>query len=478
MNREISRLYVFVVVLFVLLVGATSLWTVFDAPKLRANSADRRPLLEQLQIPRGLILADDGTRLADNKHVGQRETKRYYRVYPTGSLFSHTVGYSFVSRGSSGLEHFYDSWLSGNGSDLHSFLDELGGGAKEGDDLYTTLDPKAQQVALSALAGQAGSIVALDPSTGAVKVMASMPNYDPNQVDSRFQQLNSDQSAPLFDRATQARYLPGSSFKVVTAAAALDSGKYTPDTVLNGANNQVISGVPLQNFNGENPGQVSLTDALTQSVNTVFAQIGVSLGRATMYKYMNRFGFDTTPQLDYPTSQMTASGEFLRGRLLDQNSRQVDVGRMAIGQDKLEVTPLQMAEVTAAVANHGVLMKPRLVNKIQSADGVVRATYPPTQQSTVMSSTAASELAGMMANVVKSGTGTAAALSGVQVAGKTGTAQVAGANQAWFIAFAPVNNPKVAVAVTLERTSQSLTGGEVAAPLAKQVIQTILSEHG
>lgn len=478
MNRQIYRVFGLVAILFALLVGATSLWTVFDAGTLRANTADRRPLLEQQQIPRGLIFASDGTRLAINRRVGQRELKRYYRVYPTGSLFSNPIGYSFISRGDAGLEHSFNDYLSGNGSDLHSFIDELGGGARVGDDLRTTLDVKAQRTALSALAGRAGSIVAIEPSTGAVRVMASVPNYDPNQVPSQYKQLNADSSAPLFNRATQARYPPGSTFKVVTAAAALDSGRYTPSSQISGRNDKVISGVPLMNFNGENLGSISLTDALTNSVNTVFAEVGVNLGRDTMFKYMRRFGFNAEPQLDYPTSQMTPSGEFAGGRLLDQSSQAVDVGRMAIGQDKLEVTPLQMAEVVAAVANHGVLMKPRFVDRVVSPDGVTRASYPPTQQSTVMSSQSASELAAMMGNVVRAGTGTAAALSGIQVAGKTGTAQVAAANQAWFVAFAPITNPRVAVAVTIERTNQSLTGGEVAAPLAKQVMQTLLAQHG
>lgn len=485
MNRQITRVFGLVVLLFVLLVGATSLWTVFDASSLRANSANRRSLLYQLRIPRGQILARDGTALAVNRQRGHGETRQYYRYYPaadpppTGSLFSYPVGYSFVTRGDAGLERFYNDSLSGNGSDLHSFLDQLGTGPSQGDDIQTTLDPSAQRTALAALDGRPGSVVALDPATGAVQVMASVPNFDPNSIPTQYGSLNTDPSAPLFNRATQARYPPGSAFKVVTAAAALDTGKYTPDSQISGKNGIVVSGVPLDNYHGEDFGQISLTDALTNSVNTVFAQVGENLGRGTMFEYMRRFGFNSEPALDYPASEMTPSGEFLGGHLLDQTSSEVDVGRMAIGEDKLEVTPLQMAEVAAAVANHGVLMKPRLVDKVVSPDGVTRATNSPAQQSTVMSSKAASELTGMMTNVVKSGTGTAAALSGIQVAGKTGTAEISGpVTQAWFIAFAPVSDPKVAVAVTIERSFQNLTGGEVAAPIAKQVMQTILSDNG
>ncbi|GAC1528599.1 MAG: penicillin-binding transpeptidase domain-containing protein [Thermoleophilaceae bacterium] len=480
MNRQIARVFGLVLLMFALLIAFTSRWTVFEAGSLRANTANRRPLLEQQQIPRGLIFARDGTKLAVNQQVGSGQTKTYRRSYPTNSLFSHAVGYSYVSRGDSGLEKSQNDVLSGNGGDLRSFLDSLGGGRKEGLDLRTTLDPQGQRAALAALGGKRGSIVAIEPSTGAVRVMASMPDYDPNRVPQEYARLNTDAAAPIFDRATQARYPPGSTFKVVTAAAALDTGRYTPDSQVNGSFSKVISGVPLQNFSrNEDFPSISLTDALTKSVNTVFAQVGVNLGRNTMQRYMQRFGFNANPTLDYPAAQMTPSGEFKGGRLLPETSPQVDLGRMAIGQDKLQVTPLQMAEVAGAVGNHGVLMKPRLVDRVIAPDGRVRTSFPPREQATVMSPRAAGALATMMGNVVQSGTGTAAALQGIQVAGKTGTAQVGGGlTQAWFIAFAPLSHPRIAVAVTIERTSQSLTGGEVAAPLAAKVMQVLLGEHG
>ena len=267
---------------------------------------------------------------------------------------------------------------------------------------------------------------------------------------------------------------------MVTAAAALDTGKYTPDSQISGKNNKVISGVPLQNFGGENFASISLTDALTKSVNTVFGEIGEKLGKRTMYKYMKRFGFNQGPPLQYPPSQIAASGVYNdRGRLLNEGDP-VDIGRVSIGQERLKVTPLQMAMVASAVANGGKLMKPRLVEKVLDPDGRTVSSYSPEEEATVISQQAAGELSQMMTKVVQSGTGTAAALQGIQVAGKTGTAEVANgaANQAWFIAFAPVKDPKVAIAVTVERTTQSLTGGEVAAPIAKQVMQTLLREGG
>jgi peptidoglycan glycosyltransferase len=400
------------------------------------------------------------------------------RSYQTGRLFSHAVGYAFISRGSAGIEKAYNRELTGRQDEFKSLIDQFGGGTKQGDDLHTTLDPRAQQTALTALGGQRGSVVALDPRDGAIKVMASIPDYDPNEVPRRYSQLNSTASgSPLFNRATQARYPPGSTFKVVTAAAAIDSGRYTPNSFITGPGTKIISGVPLRNDFGQDFGTITLTDALTHSVNTVFGEVGEKLGKSTMFRYMRRFGFGTKLGLDYPSEEITASGVFSGSRVLG-SSDSVDVGRVAIGQERLQVTPLQMAQVAAAVANGGRLMTPRLVDRVTAPDGGPRSTNHPSEFSRVMSSRAASQLAAMMSRVVQEGTGTAASLEGIDVAGKTGTAEVANgaSNQAWFIAFAPVSNPRVAIAVTIERTSGQ--GGTVAAPIAKQVMETILRGTG
>jgi len=260
----------------------------------------------------------------------------------------------------------------------------------------------------------------------------------------------------------------------VTAIAALDSGRYTPDSLVSGRNGKVISGVPLQNDNGEDVGDVDLTTALTQSINTVWAEVAEKVGLPTMARYMTRLGFYSDPPLDYPADQRRPSGEFRNGSLLDPLSRFIDVGRMGIGQDKLAVTPLQMAMVAAAVANGGVLVKPHMGAKVIDRDGRVVDDIKPEEQARVMRPSTARAVTQMMSNVVKEGTGTAAALSGIEVAGKTGTAETgrcAGA-QTWFIAFAPVTNPKVAIAVTNECANG--TGGEVAAPIAKRVMEALL----
>jgi penicillin-binding protein A len=240
-----------------------------------------------------------------------------------------------------------------------------------------------------------------------------------------------------------------------------------------------ISGVALSNDLGQSFGPIDLTTALTFSVNTVWAQVAEKLGRGTMADYMKRFGFYSRPPLDYPPGEMFASGERLRGKLLSPTSGLIDVGRMGIGQDKLSVTPMQMAMVAAAVANGGKLMVPHLTDKAVDQDGRTVETIQPQVYSQVMKPSTAAAVEQMMKKVVEEGTGTPAQLGGIDVAGKTGTAQVGnvGSNvtQPWFIGIAPVANPKVVVAVTVERTLGGF-GATVAAPIARDVMQTLLSE--
>lgn len=477
MNRQIAHLFTIVVVLFALLIAWSSRWAVFEQEDLESHAANRRPLLEEQQIPRGLILARDGTVLARNRAHGSGENRFYTRVYPQGSLFGHVVGYSFIERGRSGLEQSLNDHLVGEESEFATILSELTGGAEEGDDVRTTLDPDAQRVALQALGGRRGSVVALEPRTGSVRVMASVPTLDPNNVTEDFAALVRDPESPLVNRATQSTYPPGSTFKVVTAAAALDRRPLEPNSIVDGSSPKEISGVPLANFGGTDYGPIPFTDALTNSVNTVFAELGVRLGRERMVDYMERFGFYSDPELDYPDSQMAPSGVFDSEQQLVEEG--FDVGRVAIGQGgaegEIRATPIQMALVSAAVANGGVLMRPRLVERIVRPDGRVRERVGPRRQERVMQRETAADLTAMMSRVVEEGTGTAAALEGIPVAGKTGTAEVEGgrSNQAWFIAFAPVERPQIAIAVTVERTQGQ--GGTVAAPIAKQVLEELLS---
>jgi len=471
MNVPIARLFAVIVVLFALLVLWTSRWTVFEAKSLNDNSLNARTLIDELRIKRGRILADDGTVLAKSVPAA---SGTWDRVYPTSNLFSQAVGYSLAREGrSAGLERSRAPELRGLQTGLSSILGPLTS-TRVGDDVYTTLDPKAQQVAVAQLAGQAGSVVALDPRTGAVKVMIANPGYDNNHPDARGPGISQ------FNRSTQASYPPGSTFKVVTAAAAIDSGMYTPNSLVNGDSPKTISGVPLFNDNNQSFGDISLTDALTFSVNTVWAQVAEHLGRATMTKYMERFGFYSKPPLDYPRDELNISRPLSStGRPIPPGSPNEDIGRIGIGQGGLAVTPLQMAMVAAAVANGGKLMAPRLTARAVDQDGRTVETINHSVYAQVMKPSTAQQVGQMMKRVVEEGTGTPAQLGGIDVAGKTGTAEVgaagSGLTQPWFIGFAPIQNPKVAIAVTVERT-QGGFGGTIAAPIAKAVIQTLLSE--
>jgi len=468
-----------VVVLFGLLVAFTSRWTVFEADSLRDNSANRRPLLEEQRIPRGRILASDGrTVLAESFATGSGSRRVFTRRYPEGTVFSHPIGYSFIDRGRAGLERSRNDALTGESSEFATILDEITSAGREGDEVRTTLDPGGTRAAIQALGGRKGAVVALEPDTGRVRVMVSLPQFDPNQVPEGFARLVRDSDAPLLNRATQSTYPPGSTMKVVTAVAAIDSGRYTPDSVVSGKSPKDISGVPLSNCCGEgtgNFGPLTLTQALTNSVNTVWAEVAEKLGRDTMVRYMKRFGFYEDPPLDYPDAQLAPSGVFNReGDLVDDG---FDVGRVAIGQGgaegQMRATPLQMAMVAGAVANRGKLMKPRLTERIVRQDGRIRERVEPEEASEVMKAETADRIKAMMAGVVSQGTATAAQLPG-GVAGKTGTAEVEAGenNQVWFIALAPLERPRYAIAVTVERSQGQ--GGSVAAPIAKQVLQSLL----
>lgn len=471
MTKPITRLFAFFVILFALLVGFTSRWTVFDAEELRANNLNRRELLEELRIDRGRILAADGSELARSVKA-QGDTFR--RIYPQGELFAQVVGWSFPARGipDTGTELYRRPALLGRDNALSDAVNRLTGRKDVGNSVRTHLDPAGQRAAFAGLAGRPGAVVALDPRNGAVLTMASVPSFAPPDLAT----ARLAPGSPLLNRATQGRYPPGSTFKVVTAIAAIDSGRFTPDSTVDGSSPQDFSGVPLNNDAGENYGPVDLTSALTNSVNTAWANVAVQLGRPTMERYMRRLGFDRLPELDYPADQMVASGAVIGGAVVTPQDDRVDIARLAIGQDKSLVTPLQMAEVAAAVANKGVLMKPRIADQIVDPDGRVVTRIPAERQSKVMSQRTARQINLMMQRVVEEGTGTAASLEGIDVAGKTGTAQIdidRGITQPWFIAFAPADAPRVAIAVTVERTFGGF-GGTVAAPIARQVMEALL----
>jgi peptidoglycan glycosyltransferase len=478
-NKPISHLFLVALVMFGALLVSTSWWTVYRAKDLNADVHNNRELIRAEKIRRGTIFASDGSVIARSTRDAEGV---YHRSYPQGKRFGHPVGYSFGQIGQSELERHYNDDLTGAKSAITTAFQQLIGKAREGDDLRTSLNPRVQQLALDEIArvGSSGAAVALDPRTGAVKVMASTPTYDPNAIKDPkvLTAANKDERAkPLVNRALQFGAAPGSTFKVVTSTAAIDSGVFGEDSTVDGDSGQKFAANALANDFNRDYGQITLKDALAQSVNTAFANVGVKLGKATMKDYMERFGFDRKPQLDYPKNSMSSS--FVApnppGHAVSPTSKYVDLGRMAIGQGGLQATPLQMAQVAAAVANGGTLMKPHLATRVVDRDGRTVDTIKPQVQSTVMKASTAAALTDMMVGVVQRGTGTKAAIPGVQVAGKTGTAETefgTKINDVWFIGFAPAENPRVAVAVTVKAVTGF--GGDFAAPIARDIMQALL----
>ncbi len=466
MTQPIVRLFGFVVVLFTLLIVWTTRWTVLEAKSLNNNPLNHRALIADERIKRGRILADDGTVLARSVPAGGGT---WTRSYPTGPKFAQAVGFDSVQYGYAGLESHYRDQLKGTPTGLNSVFGQLNGSQQVGNDVYTSLDPKAQQVAINDLVGRRGSVVALDPRTGAILAMYANPSYDDNRPKNQ-----------TFDLSLQSQSPPGSTFKIVTTTAAIDSGRYTPNSTVNGNSPKTISGVPLANDLGQSFGNIPLTTALTYSVNTVFAQVAVALGIGPMTDYMKRYGFYAKPPLDYPANEMSTSKPYdPNGHPYPPGDLNEDIGRIAIGQGGLLVTPMQMAMVVAAVANGGKLMAPHFATKVVNPDGQTVQTISPSVYNQVMKPFVAQEINQMMRKVVEEGTGQTAQLGGISVAGKTGTASIgrAGLNltEPWFVGFAPADHPTVAVAVTIEQT-QGGFGATVAAPIARDVMRTLLSE--
>ena len=486
MNRPIVRIYVLVLLLLATLVYFTSKWAVFDAEELEANRDNRRPLIEEQQIPRGSITTADGVLVAESLPEGGGRNPVYVRRYPEGSLFGNPVGYSYVEVERTGIELSENDLLIGEENEFATIIDQLRDQQPEGANITLTLDSEAQRIATEGLQsaisvpGTGAALVAIEPATGAVRAMASIPGFDPNEVQNpeNFKALTGDESAPLLNRPTQSTYPPGSTMKVVTAAAALDSGEFEPSTVLNADSPKEISGVELQNSGGQSFGDIDMTTALTNSVNTYWAQVGEQLGTDTMVTYMERFGFYSDPELDYPSDQMAPSGVYNSdGDLVREG---FDVGRVAIGQGGAEgqllATATQMAEVAAAVGNGGVLMKPAFLQEAKDPDGrTIEELGGGDEQDRVISEESAAQLSEMMTNVTREGTAAGLSVAGVEFAGKTGTAEIdlEGTNQPWFIMFAPTQDPQIAVAATVERC-QGCFGGEVAGPIATQVAESLL----
>jgi penicillin-binding protein A len=481
-NKPIRRVAITCLLLFAILLVNDNIVQFADAKTLRDKPGNTRLLFQQYDRKRGDIVTSTGITIASS--VPTNDALKYLRTYPSGPLFAPVTGFYSIIYGALQIENSENSILAGTDDRLfgvQQLSNLITGRTPEGGSVVLTIDPVLQQVAYTALAGRKGAVVALDPSTGAILALVSSPSYDPNTLSSHNQatinaywnKLIADTANPMLDRALNQTYPPGSTFKLITAAAALSTGSYTPTTVIPAPATLPLpqSTSVLHNFQGEScGGQATLIQALTISCNTAFGGLGLTLGQDALRTQADAFGFDNAY-----TVPMKSATSIFPIELSDANTIQ-----SAIGQFDVRATPLQMAMVAAAIANGGVEMKPYLVDQLVGPDLRIVDQTKPTDLRRAVSPQVAAELTQMMESVVQHGTGTSAQIPGVAVAGKTGTAQNAtgAAPHAWFVAFAPAVQPKIAIAVLVENGggNSDATGGAIAAPIAKAVIQAELKK--
>ena len=479
MNAPLRRVAISVLVLFTLLIVNVNVIQVVRSEELRSDGRNTRVLVEEYDSERGSIVVS-GTEIANSVPTDDRLT--YLRQYPQGEVYAPVTGYYSLVYGNAQLERAADDVLSGDDARLFTrrLADLFTGRDPSGGDVVLTMDPAVQETAMAGLDGVTGAVVALDPSTGAVLGMASTPTYDPNQLSSHepaaireySDQLDGQEIDPRLNRAIDGRYSPGSIFKVVVSAAALSTGEYTPDTVIPAPQELVLPGTstPLENFGGSAcapSGRQSLLDALTVSCNTAFAQLGIDLGEQQVRDMAEAFGI-TGEGLEIPLT--------VEGSTLGEIENDAQLGVSSIGQQDVQLTPLQAAMIASAVANDGTLMSPYLVDQVRAPDLSVIDQTDPEELSEPFSADVADQLTEMMSSVVENGSGRRAKVPGVTVAGKTGTAENAGPDHNWFIGFAPADDPQIAVAVFVANGGG--TGGDVSAPIARDVMQAYLDGQG
>jgi peptidoglycan glycosyltransferase len=481
MDRQIKRIGLAMLILFSVLFLKLNQIHVVDADELANAPGNTRKATKDFSRDRGVIVSADDVVLAQSTPTD--DVFKRQRQYPEGELFAHLTGYFSFTYGAEGLEKEYNDDLAGRTGPLRGVRDLLADRVSTGN-VKITVSKKLQQVAKDALGNRKGAVVALNPTDGAVLAMWSFPSFDPNPlaghsqatVQQTWQALNDNAERPLLARSYRQTYPPGSTFKVVTAAAALDKA---PDLVgkpypVERAFTPPQTKRSLPNFGGGACGG-ALTDLLRVSCNTGFARMGLDLGADKMSSQAEAFGFNKRPPLD--VSPAPAESVFPEAGEFKQDLPAL--AQSAIGQRDVRATPLQMALVAAGIANGGTVMKPRLLAEIRDSEGAVVRTGGAEPWQRAMSPASAAALRDMMVAVVNNGTAGRAAVPGVQVAAKTGTAQTVGDNShAWLIAFAPAEAPRIAVAVIVESQpglGDNVTGGRVAAPIASALIRAALA---
>jgi peptidoglycan glycosyltransferase len=479
MNKELKRVSIAVLLMFVALFTSTTVIAVFQVDALNGDPRNVRTLYDGYSAERGPILVD-GQAVAESKP--SPDQYKFQRVYSNPQLYAAATGYFTLNQGNTGVEGSLNNYLSGSANS--QFFDKINsiitGQPPKGAAVTLTLDPKVQQTAWDALGGNAGAVVAINPKTGAILAMVSKPAFDPNVLASHdttsviaaYKQLLADPTHPLFNRTIAGDlYRPGSVFKLVVASAAIDSGKFTPDSEFPNPSTLQLPGstTSINNAEGGSCGgtpTVSIATALRLSCNIPFAQLGAALGANEISRYTKAYGFGQ--QLKVPMS-VTPS-------FYPQNTDQAKLMLSSFGQDEDRVTPLQVAMVSSAIANGGNLMQPTLVDHIAAPDLSVIQPFQQKVLSQPISAETSATLTQLMVSNVSSGAANNARINGVDVAGKTGTAQNGEGRPytLWFTGFAPANDPEVAVAVVVENGTSF--GNAVAAPIAKKVIEAVLSK--
>ncbi|MSV41401.1 MAG: penicillin-binding protein 2 [Actinobacteria bacterium] len=486
MNRSLRRVGGAVVVLILICVAQLTYLQIINAGHLANDPRNTRAALRDINRPRGPILSADGVVLARSVPSKDNTEFKYQREYPEGGLFAQVVGYQSFVFGNTGVESTYNDALVGREADLQlDNLSDLVSGSNGTGTVVLSLRADVQREAAAALGLQRGSVVVLDLTTGEVVAMYSTPTYDPNplaghnslEVQKAYKALNDDPNKPNLSRAFRELYAPGSTFKSVTAAVAIDESVATPAEPVYPTLSQLDlpqTDSVLRNFGGKECGG-NLAESLRQSCNTTFGQIGLDLGNKFVGG-MRKFGIGVIPPFDVAPGAIASIGPPAGSFDLNQPL----FAFAGIGQGDVATTPLQMALAAAGIGNGGVIMKPHVGAEIKNSKGKVIRRIANEPWRTATSATTAQAVNTMMTDVVEQGTGTAAKITGVRVAGKTGTAQAdGGPPHAWFIAFAPADAPRYAVSVIVERggsLGSEATGGRVAAPIAARVLKVALNK--
>ena len=455
-NKKIIHAFVIISVLFLSLVIYLTYFQVFRAPKLANDGSNPRTILNEQKIKRGDIISSDGEVLATS-HMSEEGQER---AYPYDNLYSHIVGYSSTKYGRSGIENSFNGYIMGTSysGGIESIRQLLYGEEKRGADIELTIDHELQKLSYELLGDRQGSIIAIEPKSGAVRAMVSKPDFNPNESSLRekWEELSASGNSPFLPRATAGLYPPGSSFKILTAAAAVEEGISEKTFEDNGS--VIISGYEFVNYDGKSIGTCNIDTAFAKSSNVVFTLLADEIGRGKMQDIAERFMIFDKIDTDFSI----AMGKGFN------STEKTNTAASGMGQGDLLVTPMHMALSGCAIANGGKIMKPYVVQNATTASGASVYTHREATLSKAIDKEVAERVSKMMEKCVESGTGTGAAVSGIKVAGKTGTAENEGEDHAWFVAFAPLENPEIVVCAMVENAGN--TGGAVCAPMVREII--------